>query len=188
MEIVINQKMFSIVDKYQIFIDGRQTHTASTKFFCIPSKTNLFEVGCDVPKYVIKKKWDFTVSFELIKWDNNVFKFRTMEKEYWKKLHFYCQVGQDIYEVFGHRGRKFSVYKNDTQIAWWDKNAVVLFNGDIYKIIADKDCDHELIISFCLIIDKTFSNNKSGATLTIDHGSVRGKTVKDFDLEWRPKH
>lgn len=97
------------------------------------------------------------------------------------------QVGQDLYEIFGHKGRKFSVYKNDKQVAWWDKDAVTWFNGDNYKIIADKDSDYELIISFCLIIDHTSSNNNDGNTMTVDFGNI-GSTVKQFDPAWQPKY
>ena len=64
-----------------------------------------------------------------------------------------CRVGPDLYLIYGHRGRKYSIFKNDIQGAWWDRKAVTWFAGDNYKIIADKDCDIDLIISFCLIVD-----------------------------------
>jgi uncharacterized protein YxjI len=182
MEIDINQKKISIGDKYQIFTDGKQTHYASTKLFRQLAEINLFENSSSRPKYLIKKRWAFfNTSFDLISWDNNVLEFRT--KSFWKN-HYLCQVGQDLFEIYGHRGRKYSVYKNDKQVAWWDKEAVAWFNGDNYKIIADKDCDHELIISFCLIIDNTQSND--GNTLTIDIGNI-GPQAKKFDTNWQPK-
>jgi uncharacterized protein YxjI len=185
MEIDINQKKISIGDKYQIFVDGQQTHSASTKLFRWLAEINLFENGSDRPKYVIKKKWTFfNTSFDLRRWDNNVLVFRT--KSFWKR-HYQCQVGQDLFEIFGHRDRKYSIYKNYKQIAWWDKRAVAWFNGDNYKIIADKDCDHELIISFCLIIDNTQSNDNGGNTLTIDVGNI-GPQAKKFDPTWQPKY
>lgn len=185
MEININQKKISIGDKYQIFIDGQQTHAASTGLFRWFAEINLFEHGNDRAKYTIKKNWTFfKTSYDLTRWDNYTFEFRT--KSFWK-LHYYCQVGQDLYEIFGHKGRKFSVYKNDHQVAWWDKDAVTWFNGDNYKIIADKDSDYELIISFCLIIDNNSSNNNDGNTMTVDLGNI-GSTVKKFDPAWQPKY
>ena len=185
MEIDINQKKISIGDKYKIFVDGQQTHYASTKLFRWLAEINLFEYGHDRPKYIIKKKWAFfNTSFDITRWDNNVFEFRT--KNFWRH-HYFCQVGQDFYEVLGHRGRKFSVYKNDVQIAWWDKNAVAWFNGDNYKLIADKNSDFELIISFCLLIDNTFSKDNDSNTMTIDIGNI-GLQTKKFDPTWQPKH
>jgi hypothetical protein len=52
-----------------------------------------------------------------------------------------------LYEIFGHKGRKYSILKNK-QVAYWNKNCVTWFDGDNYRIVADNDCDFELIISF----------------------------------------
>jgi hypothetical protein len=57
-----------------------------------------------------------------------------------------------MYDIYGHRGRKYSIYKNDQQVAWWDKEAVGWFAGDNYKIFANANSDPELLISFCLVI------------------------------------
>jgi hypothetical protein len=184
MEININQKKISIGDKYQIFINGQHTHSASTKLFSWFTEINLFEYGSNSPRCVIKKKWSFfNTSFDISGHKHSHLEFRT--KSFWKN-HYFCQVGQDLFEVFGHRGRKYSVYKNDKQIAWWDKQAVTWFNGDNYKLLADNDCDYELIISFCLIIDNAKSDNNEGNTLTIDFGNI-GPQVKKFDPAWQPK-
>ena len=185
MEIDINQKKISIGDKYQIFIDGQQTHFASTKLFRLLAEINLFENSSGQLKYTIKKNWAFfSTSYDITGWDNNIIEFRT--KSFWKR-HYFCQVEQDLFEIFGHRGRKYSVYKNEKQVAWWDKKAVAWFNGNNYKITADKDCNYELIISFCLIIDNAFSNENNGSTLTIDVGNI-GPQAKKFDPSWQPKY
>jgi hypothetical protein len=82
-------------------------------------------------------------------------------------------------------GRKYSVYKNDKQIAWWDKQAVSWFNGDNYTIIADSDADYELIIAFCLIIDNQYNNNDNSNTVTFDFGNIGGQ-VRKFNTDWKP--
>jgi hypothetical protein len=86
----------------------------------------------------------------------------------------------------GHIGRKYSVYKNELQVAWWDKEAVSWFDGDNYKILADIDCDLDLIISFCLIVDNFSSNENDGNTVTYDFGNI-GFQAKKFDENWQPK-
>lgn len=185
MEIDINQKKISVGDKYQIFVDGKQTYTASVKLFRLLTEIHLFDYYDNRPKYIIKKKMAiFNVAFDLTTQNNRVFQFRT--EKYWKG-HYYCQIGQDFYEVFAHKGRKYSIYKNNIQIAWWDKEAVAWFNGDNYKIVTDGDSDYELIISFCLIIDSTFSKSNNKSTATIDFGKV-GPEAKKFDPAWHPKH
>jgi hypothetical protein len=95
-------------------------------------------------------------------------------------------VNGDTYDIYGHKGRKFSIYKNNVQIAWWDKNLMALFAGDQYKIIADSDCDKELIVTFCIIIDQ-FKDDGSKGELNLDFGNVIVPEVKPFDPTWRPK-
>ena len=185
MEIDINQKKISIGDKYQIYTDGQQTHFASRQLFNLLPVINLFENNNGKPRMTINKKrsW-FKESYDITRWDNNVLQFRT--KSYWK-LHYQCQCGNDTYNVYGHRGRKYSIYKNDNQIAWWDKNAVTWFVGDNYKIIADKGSDIDLLISFCLIVDNFESDSHDGSTVTIDLGNI-GFQAKKFDKGWQPKY
>jgi len=77
------------------------------------------------------------------------------------------------------------VYKNDTQVAWWTKQAVSWFSGDNYKIIADNNCNYNLIIAFCLIIDDYKSNGKK-SVINISIGRL-GPQAKKFDPTWNPK-
>lgn len=183
MEIDINKNNFSIYSKCKIFIDGQQRYSASKKLFRWFSEINLFKDQENGAVYTINEKGaSFKISYDLIRFDNNLFEFRT--KNTWKE-HYSCQVGQDLYEIYGHNGSngsKYSIYKNDIQIAWWDKEAFV-WSNDNYKIIADNDSDVELLISFCLIIDNASSNYSEGNTTST-------KTVpqaKKFDTNWQPK-
>lgn len=185
MEININQKKISFGDKYKIFVNNHQTHFASAKLFRFLSEIELFEEGSSRPKFTLYKRWSwFNTSYDLKSHDNNVFEFRT--KNYWRN-HYYCQVGPDLYEIFGHRGRKYSVYKNDKQIAWWSKSIVSWFDGDNYQIIADDNSDYELLISFCLLIDNEFSKSNGNNAITIDFGSNLLQ-AKKFDKTWQPSY
>jgi uncharacterized protein YxjI len=184
MEIDINQKKISIGDKYQIFIDGQQTHFASRKLWRLMPEINLFKIGDDSPRMTINKRlsW-FRAKYDITRSDSKILKFRT--KSFWK--HYYqCQSGSDNYDIYGHRGRKYSIYKNDVQVGWWDKKAVTWFAGDNYKITADKDCDVDLIISFCLVVDNFSSDDHDGNTVTFNVGNI-GFQAKKFDENWLPK-
>lgn len=185
MRIDINQKKIAIGDKYKIFTDGQQTHSASSKLFSFLSVINLLDNESSRAKLTINQRWSwFSPKYDIQLYDNNYLAFRT--KSFWK-LQFQCQKGKDLYDIYGHRGRKYSVYKNDKQVACWDKEAVTWFEGDNYAIFADDDSDHELIIAFCLIIDNQFNNDKSFSTntVTIDFGNIGGQ-VKKFNPEWQP--
>jgi uncharacterized protein YxjI len=185
MEIDINQKKISIGDKYQIFTDGQLTHYATRELFNLLPVVNLFENNYGIPRMTINKRlsW-FKAMYDITQRDNYDIKFRT--NSFWK-LHYNCQVGNDTYDIYGHRGRKYSIYKNNIQVAWWDKKAVSWFAGDNYKIIADKDCDYNLLISFCLIIDNFSSDDHDSTALNIDLGNI-GFQAKKFDINWKPKY
>ena len=186
MEIDINQKKISIGDKYQIFIDGQMSYFASRQFLQLLPEINLFDTNRGGrPRMTINKRLSWLkAKYDITRWDYNVFKFRT--KSIWK-LHYQCQFFMDTYDIYGHMGRKYSIYKNDTQVAWWDKKAVSWFAGDNYKIHAGKDCDIDLVISFCLIVDNFSHDNKDGNTVTYDFGNI-GFQTKKFDKTWLPKH
>ena len=81
---------------------------------------------------------------------------------------------------------KYSVYKNSTQVAWWEKEAVTWFEGDNYAITANNDCNVELIIAFCLIIDNHKSKSHSENAVSYNIGNIGGQ-IKEFDPYWRAK-
>ena len=182
MEIEINQKKLFI--RYQIFTDGQQTHTASRKLFSFLSVVNLFETSDDKPKMIIKKRFSWIIpKYDIKRWDNIVLEFRSKSRF---KPDFECLCSNDIYNIYGHKGRKYSIFKNNSQIAWWDQDAVSLFQGFNYKIISNKDCDIDLLISFCLIIDdRKHGPHTDGATF--DFGNI-GPETKKFDESWQPKY
>ncbi|MFB0910133.1 MAG: hypothetical protein QMA99_04160, partial [Flavobacterium sp.] len=60
------------------------------------------------------------------------------------------------------------------------------FDGDNYRIVADNDCDVELIISFCLINDNKTESNNSKNALTFDLGNS-GPEARKFDNNWKFK-
>ena len=119
MEININQQKLSIGDKYQIFTNGNQTHNAAAKLFRLFAEINLYDWGKEEPVMVIKKRFAFFVaSYDITTFDGAVIELRTVS--FWK-AHYQCQVGADFYDIYRHRGRKCSIYKNDKQVACWDK-------------------------------------------------------------------
>jgi uncharacterized protein YxjI len=184
MEIDVNQKKISIGDKYRIFIDGEEKYFASRQLFRLLAHVSLYETGTKLQKLSIKKRFSFfKAKYDITRFDYSRWQFRT--KSFWK-FHFECISGADVFEIYGHRGRKFSIFKNNEQIAWWNKQAVTWFAGDNYKIIANKDCDVELIIAFCLIIDNYLSDKHDGSTVTYDVGNI-GFEARKFDPAWQPK-
>lgn len=184
MEIDVNQKKISIGDKYRVFVDGQEAYFATRQIFQVFAELNLFKKGEQSARMTINKLFSWIKEkYDITRWDGNVLAFRTTS--YWRRQ-YECLVGPDFYTIYGHLGRKYSIFKNGTQVAWWNKNAVSWFAGDNYKIIADKDSDVELLISFCLIVDNFSSDDHDNKLVSIDFGNV-GFRQKRFDHNWQPK-
>ena len=184
MIIDINQKKISIGDKYRIFINEKQTYSAHTQLFRFLSEVNIFEENVGRSKITLKKRWSwFDTKYDIYRNGNIKFEYRTVSV--WK-IHHKCQVGNDLYEIFGHKGRKYSIFKNNKQIAYWDKNCVTWFDGDNYRIIADNDCDYELLMAFCLINDNKSESSNNENALTFDLGNI-GPEARKFDNNWKLK-
>ena len=186
MEIEILKKGTTPNELYQISIDSHITHTAIKLASDLPAEINLFESNnaFTKPRLTISRKpaW-FAAKYDIKPWDNDIIEFRT--KSVWK-TYYQCQCGTDTYDIYGHRRRKYSIYKNNRQIAWWDKGVVSEFKGDNYRIIADKRVDYDLLISFCLIINDFTSPRADENYAYLDIGNI-GPQEKKFDKNWSPK-
>ena len=184
MEIDINHQKISIGDKFKVFIDGTQVYHAAAKIFRLFAEINLLDPDSDFPLITIKRKFAFfKAKYDISRKDGTAYQLIT--QSFWK-AHFQCVAGADLYDLYGHKGRKYSICKNERQIAWWDKKAVTWFNGDNYKITADKDCDKPLIVAFCLAIDNYSSNDKQKKAINFNIGRI-GPQAKKFDPSWLPK-
>jgi uncharacterized protein YxjI len=183
MEIVITQKKISIGDKYNIFTNGQPTHKVSKQPLQLLAKIRLFESNGITPDVIINRRFTWLKpAYDITIKNLQVLAFRT--RSFWKR-HYRCQSNSDIYDIYRHRGLKYSIFKNNQQIAWWEKSTITWFEGDNYRIIANNDCDTDLIISFCLIIDN-ISGHHDTQIMTINIGNI-GFQAKTFDSLWQPK-
>jgi hypothetical protein len=185
MEIDINQQKLALGARYHIFINKQPTHVASQHLLQTRRQVQLFASKADTrPRWSLYQQltW-FSLHYQLTRWDRNVLDFRT--ESVWKS-HYRCRYGADVYDIYGHRGTKHSVYKNERQIAWWQQARVTWFEGDNYKLWADEDSDAELLIAFCLVLDEPTSSGEDQNTLTLNLGAI-GPQARVFDQTWQPK-
>jgi hypothetical protein len=166
-------------------MEGQLTHFASQHLFQAHRQLQLFAGEATTrPRLTLQQQptW-FHLRYHITRWDRNVLVFRT--ESAWRN-HYQCRYGADLYDIYGHRGTKYSVYKNATQIAWWQQARVTWFEGDNYKLWADEGSDAELLLAFCLILDESASSGEDQNTLTINFGAI-GPQARVFDKTWQPK-
>ena len=97
------------------------------------------------------------------------------------KSHCQCHAPSGVYDIYFHNGSRHSVYRNDVQVAAWERTALQL-RGGLYEIIGDDDCDEELIIAFCLLSE--YSVSLGEPSFMIGH---IGPQAREFNEDWKPK-
>ncbi|MFV5698390.1 hypothetical protein ACM55H_08460 [Flavobacterium sp. ZT3R17] len=183
MRIDINQKKISIGSQYIIYLNSKETYYAERELFTIFPIINLCLKENYIDRLEIIKRWSWiSPKYDIEMIDGQRLEFRT--KSTWN-LHYQCTTKNDIYDIYGHSGRKYSIYKNEKQIAYWLEEAVTFLAGDNYKIFANNDTEHELIIAFCLILDNA-SSKTNGSIFTLNIGNI-GQETKEFNTRWKPR-
>ena len=181
-KINIRQHKISIGSQYEILVEQNEKYYAETDLFS--RKIIHLYLKKDLIKRItiFKSFYFFTPDYKIELPNGNRIKFQTLS--HWQ-TYFKCVLENDIYEVYRHRKRKISIYKNGLQIGACKKNNVTIFAGDNYELILDRDTEVELLISFLLILDNMTSKNR-GNIITLDIGLIF-KEFKKFDANWKPK-
>lgn len=182
MIIDINQQKVAIADKYRISINGQEVYRAARKLWRIFAEVDLFYRDEGEPRLTIKKRLSFFKPSYVIFVGGDAYRFTT--RNFWKHVYL-CDIGADHYEVYAHRGRKYSIFCNDRQVAWWDKDAVSVLAGDHYVITAADDADAAVLVAFCLIIDNYRSDEHDDKLVNYDVGNLL--QAKKFDPYWQPR-
>ncbi|MES2646450.1 MAG: hypothetical protein V4717_06210 [Bacteroidota bacterium] len=184
MEIDINQNPVQEGERYQIFICAKPTHIANTIIVKSLPEVKLLAIGKFWPKYVVRKRFvKEGLHYRITRFDNVVFEFKSTSS--WK-LHYCCQAGQNRYDIYGHFGNKYSVYKNDAQIGWWSKKTVNWFKGNNYKMVVNVETDVDLLMAFYLVINSHMAYDKNGKMGGFDYKKI-AFPVKKFNASWKPK-
>jgi uncharacterized protein YxjI len=182
MIIDIAQAKIAIADKYKIFVNGQEAYRAARKLWRFLAEVDLFTLDGHQPVLTIKKRFAFFKASYDVLIDDQAFPFTT--RSLWKGVYHFDR-GNDRYEIYAHRGRKYSIFRNDLQVAWWDKAAITVLAGDKYRITADDDADTELLIAFCLIVDNYASDDHDNDAVTYNVGNLL--QAKKFDSAWQPR-
>lgn len=181
MRIDINQKKIAFGNKFSIVKDGITIINAASRLFRILSVTELFKPNSELPLGTIRRRLAvFNAKYDIELVNQASYHFSTIS---WWKNHHQCTNGSTTFDVYGHRGRRYSIYKNGEQVAYFKKEAVTFFEGDNYMLIANNDADHFLLCCIVLTVDNYRSNNKNDSAVNIDFGHIF--QARPFDENWQ---
>ena len=186
MDIRIQKSLSTIGFDYVIFAGNEKLFTAISETLGAFTSITFQENNSPQSILKIKKKWiSFKPKYYIKISKKEKFQFSTVST---LKRHYQFVDKQDIYDIYGHKkSKKFSVYKNDNQIAWWDIKSVKWEGADNFNLILDKDCKKSLIIIFCLIIDDILNREIMSSTGDLNLQRILSDEVKEFNNNWRPK-
>jgi uncharacterized protein YxjI len=181
MQIQISQHKISIGNKYDIAVNGVPSFKAESKIFRIMAEININDITANDNDARIKRLFKpFMVKYKINSKNYGELLFDTVS--YWKN-HYCCVVGMDKYEVFEHRGRKVSIFKNDKQIAAFKRKSVSIAMGDEYTVHADDDADANLLVCFCIICDNFNDAGKDKGLINLNLGNLF--QARRFDEAWQ---
>lgn len=176
MIIKIEQSFLSLREKYKIYVNDSHRFVVKTSFFHLPMKPDLSLYDLEGNKlFKINRVSPFFFEYD-IEFQEEIISLQPVSDS---KFHYSLTFHKSVYEFYGHEGRKFSVFKNEHQVAWLEKDLV----GDYYKIIANNDENKLILVAFVLTYDIHFH---AGNDFSIDFGKI-GWKMKEFDESWKPK-
>jgi uncharacterized protein YxjI len=181
MDVTVQERKVSFGSEYDISAPG-ESYYAKKPFFSLLDNLELQQQDGSVVAQILGKfsilreKHDFNVS------DGRVYQFGC--EDMWKRI-FTCVGNGESYRLFEHSGRKYSVFKDDRQIAAFVKNLIVIGSGNEYELRMDADADLIVILCMMLSINSSEEDNDN-ATVTIDLGRI-GPEGRPFDEGWEPR-
>ena len=187
MLIQIKQTSISLTDEYKIFVNNKLEFTAISQALKNTAKIDLYKDNELVLK-LAKKSFGIRANYLIqdFRKESEIFEFKETNNI---KLTFRCQINENNYELFGHNGNKYSIFKNAEQIAYWDVSNVIFGEGDYYEIVANDDEDQLLLSAFCICVDNSKSNFSNELNPFSFNIGFNGRMLREFDKNWIPnKH
>ena len=98
------------------------------------------------------------------------------------KGHWTFQLKGDKFDFYFHYGLKKSLFKNDVQVAKYDKGTVHMWNDDSGFIVANNDENRLLLLAIFLTFD--MGENMDG-DVNVNLGNLTGG-VRELNNHWQP--
>jgi len=180
MLITVKQRKWTFSSKYDISC-VKGNFYAEKKLFSLFEKLKLYDENGDVVARIQKylsliSKYDFYIG-------KDIYQFRT--EKIWKGV-FSCNGNKEEYKLLRHKGKNYSLFEGEEQIAGFNKNTFTVGKGDTYSIEANDEVNIYLLLCIVLIVDNSENNTKNNpSTLTIDFGNI-GPEEQPFNYAWKP--
>ncbi len=180
MNVQIQERIFSLRAEYDIVSD-------SGNFF---GQKAIFSLGTHIEirdlagttVVTIQTNSLFNIGYSITFADGRIFDFHL--QKFWTSLYRCEGPSEPPLTWVQHRGLRWSVLKNDRQVAALTKNAWVVGSGNEYQIAMNHDADMLLIVAMTLAINTASHDDNNDSSITFDFGSLLQD--RPYDESWRP--
>ena len=188
MEIRIHQEIFSLPNsgRYKIFENDKLKFIAKNKLWDFDSTTVFLYDLNEIEILQVSRNYNWFKSWVIPEFFIRYTNFHQIEIKTISifKRHFQAIDNTDLYDMYEHRGRKLSLFKNDRQIATIKYKGFSVLNENEYLISANDNESVKMLSSFCLMI-YIFKNNGKKGIVNFTFGYLGSEKMK-FDNEWKP--
>jgi len=177
----IKERAISLRSTYDIVSPDGKTYKGERKLFSLFPNVKILDAG---GQEVLILKGGFALfsqKYDFIFPDGRVYKYLTESR---LKPVYKVEGNGETYRLYRHRGVKFSIFKDETQIAAITKNRLTIGKGNEYQVQMNSDADPLIISAIILAFNSSAEDDKKGA-LSVDIGYM-GMEAKHFDTNWVP--
>lgn len=180
MDVSIQQAMSSPPSQYEIETPAC-IYQARKKWLSFQGRVELSGPRDRLVATIVGKPVFFHANFQFELADGRQYHF-WLEKV-WKGVYL-CEGGNEVFQLYRHKGLDYSIFQNNTQVAAFSKNSVTVGAADHYDLRLNDDAN--LIVILCMVLAIDVAEHEDGSsTLTYDAGNV-GAEERPFDSDWVP--
>lgn len=186
MKISIKQKAITFTDEYEIFVDEKLNFTAKSQAFKKSAKIDFLNADSNAQILKIAKR-NFGIRANYLienQYDGEMYFFEEVNNI---KLIFKCKIKEDLFQLYGHNGNRYSIFKNQIQIGYWEKNYFIFGEKDFYNLTVNNDENPIFLAAFAICTDNAKNNSQNELnSFNFDIG-FKGNLLREFDANWKPK-
>ena len=183
MNVTIQEQKFSLAAEYDIETPHGAMF-ARKAFFSIPAKIDLTtgrEDGRTIATMhghfsLLRSHYDFNFA------DGREYHFGC---EKLLKQVYVCERGDERYRLIEHHGLRWSIFRDDRQIAAVTRNRLVVGDGNQYSIRMNSDADAAVIACMVIAVNTADGDDDNRNTVTVDFGNI-GPEERPVDESWEP--
>jgi hypothetical protein len=180
MHFVIKERKFSWTSEYDVAINGTNYNARAASFTFLDN----IEIRSDKGDTVARVKQlfsPFVSKYDFFLSGGRVFQFRC--EKAWTGV-YVCQCADEIYRLYEHKGLRFSIFKDEQQVAAFKKNRITIGQGHQYEVDMNSNLDPVLVLCIVLAEGSDDDEQSRGETVSIDLGNI-GPEARPFDEMWR---